>query len=100
MEPALGEVAECRSSCVPESTAPSMSFTKGREDPAMPGKAVILSFTSEANIASAMRTFGALYCTMDMFASCTQAGIELRHRHWRLRLGSNLSSSQHSPLLP
>ena len=59
-------LAECRDSCVPESSVGTMKFTSGT-----PG-ASALSYDTESNIAAAMRSFGALYCRFDVYSNFMQ----------------------------
>ena len=56
-----GTVAECRSDCVPESSYGNMQYTSGEEG-GSPS-----SYNTEANIAYAMKSFGALYCRFDVY---------------------------------
>jgi len=58
-----GAVAECRATCVPESSYPEMRYTSGEES------ANPLSYDTEANIAYAMKSFGALYCRFDVYSN-------------------------------
>jgi len=54
------EVASCRDTCVPASVEPDMLFTTG---------VGIFSFDTEANIASALETFGAMFCGFSVYDS-------------------------------